>query len=306
MLPSVWPFARWGIDIVGPLPTAPGNYKYAVVAIEYFSKWIEAKAVQNVTSQVIQKFFWQNVVCRFGVPYEITVDNGKQFDSTDFRKFCFHLGTKLCFASVYHPQSNGAVEKANAIIFTGIKRNLTGMPRGKWAEELPRVVWSQNTTESRTTKFTPFRLLYGEEAMVPEEIKWGSIRTEEEPESSDMQVAIDAREETKLQALHNISSYQDETRRWKNKKIMRRNIATGDMVLCKKTKGVGKLQEKWDGPFLATKTNPGDFRLQTLGAKTWTTRGTRTCCKNIGSRRSSSTSSFIPFFPSFFFPYTFL
>ena len=114
MLPSVWPFTRWGIDIVGPLPTAPGSYKYAVVAVEYFSKWIEVKAVQNITSQVIQKFFWQNVVCRFGVPYEITVDNGKQFDSTDFRRFCFHLGTKLCFASVYHPQTKGAVEKPMA------------------------------------------------------------------------------------------------------------------------------------------------------------------------------------------------
>ena len=67
--------------------------------------------------------------------------------------------------------------------------------------------------------------------------------------------------------MHNISDYQDETRRWKNKKFMRKNIATGDMVLRKKTKGVGKLQEKWDGPFLATKTNPGAFRLQTLEGK---------------------------------------
>jgi transposase InsO family protein len=52
-------------------------------------------------------------VCRFGVPHEVTVDNGKQFDSTDFKEFCTYLGTKLCFASVYHPQSNGAVERAN-------------------------------------------------------------------------------------------------------------------------------------------------------------------------------------------------
>jgi hypothetical protein len=170
----VWPFARWGIDIVGPLPTAPGNYTHAVVAVEYFSKWVEAKPLLSITSATIQKFFWQNIVCRFGVPHEVTVDNGKQFDSADFKDFCTYLGTKLCFASVYHPQSNGAVERANGVIFTGIKRNITDLPKSKWAEEPPRVIWSHNTTTSRTTQFSPFNLLYVEEAMLPEELCLGT------------------------------------------------------------------------------------------------------------------------------------
>ena len=79
LLPPVWPLARWGIDIVGPLPTAPGNYKYAAVAVEYFSKWVEAKALRDITAGALQKFYWQNIVCRFEVPKEVTVDNGKQF-----------------------------------------------------------------------------------------------------------------------------------------------------------------------------------------------------------------------------------
>ena len=110
---------------MGPLPTAPGNFKYVAVAVEYFSKWIEAKALRDITAATLQKFFWQNIVCRFSVPKEVTVDNGKEFDCTTFREFCQYLGTKLCFASVYHPQSNGAVERANGIIFTGIKKNIT-------------------------------------------------------------------------------------------------------------------------------------------------------------------------------------
>jgi hypothetical protein len=118
LLPPVWTFTRWGVDIVGQLSTASGNYKYAIVAVEYFSKWIEARVVQRITSQVIQKF-WQNVVCSFGGPYKVIVDNVKHFDNTDFRRFCFNLGTKLCFTSVYHQESNGAVERANDIIFTG-------------------------------------------------------------------------------------------------------------------------------------------------------------------------------------------
>jgi hypothetical protein len=68
---------RWGIDIVGPLTTAQGNYKFTVVAVEYFTKWIEAKPIVNIVAVGLKRFFWQNIICRFGVPREITVDNAK-------------------------------------------------------------------------------------------------------------------------------------------------------------------------------------------------------------------------------------
>jgi transposase InsO family protein len=71
--------------------------------VEYFTKWIEARAVSTITAKTAQKFFWQNIICRFGVPSELIVDNGKQFDSQDFREFCSSIGTKPVFASVYHP-----------------------------------------------------------------------------------------------------------------------------------------------------------------------------------------------------------
>ena len=112
------------MDLVGPLPTAQGNYKYAVVAVEYFTKWVEAKPLINITSEAVRKFFWQNIISRFGVPKDLMVDNGKQFDSQLFKEFCRSIGTKLMFASVYHPQSNGDVERANGVIFTSIKKCL--------------------------------------------------------------------------------------------------------------------------------------------------------------------------------------
>jgi transposase InsO family protein len=84
--------------------------------VEYFSKWVEAKPLLSITSAAIQKFFWQNIVCRFRVPYKVTVDNGKQFDSTNFSEFCITWAPSS-FPSVYHPQSNGAVERANNVIF---------------------------------------------------------------------------------------------------------------------------------------------------------------------------------------------
>jgi hypothetical protein len=143
------------LDIVGPLPTAQGNLQFTFVAVEYFTKWIEARAVSTITSKTAQKFFWQNIVCRFGVLSKLTVDNGKQFDSQDFKDFCFSIGTKLAFASVYHPQSSGVVERVNGKIFTAIKKMLLQDKKGKWPDLLPEVVWALNTTECRATAFTP-------------------------------------------------------------------------------------------------------------------------------------------------------
>ena len=105
------------------------------------------------------------------------MDNGTQFDSEAFREFCDPIGTKIHFVLVRHPESNGLVERANGIIMTGIMKSIFNQPRGKWPDELIKVVCSHNTTMSRSTGFTPFKLLFGDEAITPEEAKTGSIRT---------------------------------------------------------------------------------------------------------------------------------
>jgi IS30 family transposase len=126
--------------LLGPLPPAQGNLKYLVVAVEYFSKWIEAKPLATITSVMFQKFFWQNIVCRFGVPKAITMDSGTQFDAETFKDFCDRMGTKIHFASVRHLESNGLVERANGIIMTGIMKLIFNQSRGKWSDELIKVV----------------------------------------------------------------------------------------------------------------------------------------------------------------------
>jgi hypothetical protein len=105
------------------LMPAQGNYTFAIVAVEYFTKWVEAKPVTNITSTTIQKIFWQNIICRYGVPQKITIHNAKYFDSGMFKDFCHQVRMKVCFTSIYHPQSNRAVERANALIFETIKKN---------------------------------------------------------------------------------------------------------------------------------------------------------------------------------------
>jgi hypothetical protein len=88
------------------------------------------------------------------VPKAITVNNGTQFDAEAFKNFYDQIATKIHFASVRHSESNGLVERANGIIMTGIMKLIFNQPRGKWPEELIKVVWSHNTTTSRSTGFT--------------------------------------------------------------------------------------------------------------------------------------------------------
>ena len=96
---SLWPFAQYGIDIVGLLPLGKGQVKFLLVDIDYFKKWVEAEALATITEAKIQNFVWKNVICRFEIPMTIISDNGQQFDNQGFRDFCSNLGIKNQFSS---------------------------------------------------------------------------------------------------------------------------------------------------------------------------------------------------------------
>ncbi|GJY93237.1 reverse transcriptase domain-containing protein [Tanacetum coccineum] len=121
---SPWPFYKWGIDIAGPFPKGPGKVKFLIVAIDYFTKWIEAKPVATITGNQIKKFVWDNIVCRFELPGEIISDNGKQFQDNPFKDWCEKLCIHQHFDFVKHPQTNGLVERANRSLGEGIKSRL--------------------------------------------------------------------------------------------------------------------------------------------------------------------------------------
>nr|CAN75043.1 hypothetical protein VITISV_042110 [Vitis vinifera] len=101
-----WPFAQWGMDIVGPLPAAPAQKKFLLVATDYFSKWVEAEAYASIKDKDVTKFVWKNIVCRFGIPQTIIVDNGPQFDSIAFRNFCSELNIRNSYSTPRYPQRN--------------------------------------------------------------------------------------------------------------------------------------------------------------------------------------------------------
>ena len=78
---SPWPFAQWGLDILGPFPRATGNRRFVLVAIDYFTQWMEAEALANIRDVDVKKFVWKNIITRFGVSDSLISDNGLQFDN---------------------------------------------------------------------------------------------------------------------------------------------------------------------------------------------------------------------------------
>ncbi|GKA31302.1 reverse transcriptase domain-containing protein [Tanacetum coccineum] len=171
-----WPFYKWGIDIAGPFPEGPGKVKFFIVSMDYFTKWIEAKAVSTITGNQVKKFVWDNIVCRLGLPREIVSDNGKQFSDNPFKDWCEKLNITQRFALVKHPQSNGLVERANQSLGDGIKARL-GEGNKNWIEELPHVFWAHRTAIKSSHSDTPFSLTYGTKVVIPAEIGMPTYRT---------------------------------------------------------------------------------------------------------------------------------
>ena len=163
-----WPFAQWGLDIMGPFSTAVRQLKFLVVSIDYFTKWVEAEALATI-SENIRSFVWRNIICRYEIPRVLVFDNGKQFNNSAFRDFCSEIGIKNHYSSPVHPQANGQVKVTNRSLLKIIKTRLKGV-KGIWPDELPSVLWAYRTTARTPTGETLFQLAYRTDAVIPTEV----------------------------------------------------------------------------------------------------------------------------------------
>ncbi|XP_076937735.1 uncharacterized protein LOC143605542 [Bidens hawaiensis] len=164
-----WPFQKWAIDITGPFPEAPGRVMFLIVAIDYFTKWVEAKPVASINAASANKFIWEFITCRFGLPMNLVSDYGTQFADQHIQRWLKELNVTQTFTSVAHPQGNGEVERANRTIVGGIKKRLANHKSG-WVDQLPHVLWAIRTHKNTSNAETPFSLTYGTEAMIPAEV----------------------------------------------------------------------------------------------------------------------------------------
>ena len=274
-LSSPWPFAQWGLDIVGPLPRAPGNKRFLIAATDYFTKWVEAEPLSNIRDVDTKRFLWKNIITRFGIPWAAISDNGTQFESKLFKGFCSDLGIRNFFSSPGYPQSNGQAEASNRVIMNGIKRKLEAA-KGKWVEELPSILWAYRTTIRKSTNETPFALAFGVEAVIPLEIGLPITRTIEfdvQTNEDHLGRDLDLVEEKRDVAMVRLASYQQRIRREYNKKVKPRMFRIGDIVLRKVTANTRKLNEgklgpNWEGPYkVSSQAGHGAYRLEDLDGK---------------------------------------
>src|SRR3954469_11348628 len=269
-LSSPWPFSTWGMDLLGPFPVGSYQNKYLVVAVDYFTKWIEAEALAKITSQNVLRFYKRNILARFGVPQAIITDNGTQFTDKKFQEFVAKLGTKQHFTSVEHPQTNGKAEAANRVILRGLKRRL-GEAKKAWVEELHSVLWAYKTTPHSSTGETPFRLTYGTEAVIPVEIREPSRRTEspldEELNDEAMREELDMVEEIRIGSSLREAKLKQQIALRYNTKVIKREFEVGAPVLRRNMKDSreGKLAPNWEGPYrVYDKTKNGAYYLEDL------------------------------------------
>ncbi|GLU18333.1 hypothetical protein SLE2022_346390 [Rubroshorea leprosula] len=127
-LVAPWPFAQWGLDLLGPFMKGVRGVTHLIVGVDYFTKWVEARALSSLTSKKVEDFVFSSIICRYGIPSQIVADNGTQFNCTSFRDFCSSYGIKLQFTSVYHPESNGTVESVNKCILEAVIPIEIGVP----------------------------------------------------------------------------------------------------------------------------------------------------------------------------------
>jgi transposase InsO family protein len=146
-IPITWPFALWNLDMVGPLRQALRGFTHLLVAVNKFSKWIEARPIVNVRSKEPVSFF-TDIIYRFDIPNTIIIDNGTQFTGKKFLNFCDDNHIRVDWSAVAHPKTNGQVERANNMILQGLKPRIfkrLDKFRARWVAELSFVLWSLRT-----------------------------------------------------------------------------------------------------------------------------------------------------------------
>ena len=133
-----WPFAPWGVDILGRFSTAKEQLNFLLVGIDHFVKWIEVEPVATISTTNFQKLIWKNIVCCFGIPNTLIFDNGKQFINKGVEEFLANLGIKNRSTSMEHPQRNWQTKAVNKAILEELKNQV-----GKAKTQLGQMPWYQ-------------------------------------------------------------------------------------------------------------------------------------------------------------------
>nr|GEY72401.1 reverse transcriptase domain-containing protein [Tanacetum cinerariifolium] len=251
-------FNIWGIDFMGLFPSSRGN-KYILVAVDYLSKWVEAKALPTNDTRVVCKFL-KSLFSRFGTPHVIIGDRGTHFCNDQFTKVMLKYGVTHRLATAYHPQTSGQEEVSNH----GLKRILErtiGKNCASWSDKLDDALWAFRTAFKTPIRCTPYKLVYRKACHLSIELEHKAYWALKHA-NFDLLIASDHRkvqlnELNKLrdQTYENSLIYKEKTKRINDSKIKDRVFNVCDRVLLFNSRlkiFSGKLKTRWTGPFTVT------------------------------------------------------
>ena len=171
----LWSFSMWGMDVIRIITSKASNgHRFIFVVIDYFIKWVEAALYANVTRSVVYKFIKKEIICRYGLPERIILDNTSNLNNKMIKKVCAQFKIQHHNSMPYHPKMNGVVEMANKNLKKIIKK--TTNTYKNWHKKLLFALHAYCTAVRTSTVATPFSLVYGMEFVLPIEVKILSLR----------------------------------------------------------------------------------------------------------------------------------
>uniref|UniRef100_A0A8C2BR64 Gypsy retrotransposon integrase-like protein 1 n=1 Tax=Cyprinus carpio TaxID=7962 RepID=A0A8C2BR64_CYPCA len=244
------PFERIGMDLIGPLERSARGHRFALVIVDYATRYPEAVALRNISAKSVADALFR-LISRVGVPKEILTDQGTAFMSRTLRELYGLLGIKSVRTSVYHPQTDGLVERFNRTLKSMIRKFVQEDAKN-WDKWLEPLLFAVREVPQASTGFSPFELLYGRQ---PRGVLDVLRETWEEGPSqgkNEIQYVLDLR--TKLHTLgrlsmENLLQAQDRQSQLYNRGTRLRKFAPGEKVLVLLPTSSSKLMAKWQGPF---------------------------------------------------------
>ena len=160
------PFQIIGIDYCGPMRSTPRGNKYVLVITGYFTRHVSAIPLPNCTAETTAESLFNEYFCKFGVPETIVSDRGTHFQNQLMANMKLSIGYNHIYSTSYHPQSNGIVERFNSTFISQISK-LQDDELNNWDEYLQAVVFAYNSGSHKTTKFSPYELVFGHPPKLP-------------------------------------------------------------------------------------------------------------------------------------------